>query len=232
MMLRLNFAPKLMLAMGSMVALVSAALFAVTRESLETAWNGMFEARFVSQAQSLTSLQKVRLENIEERCRELAASDTVINAMTSGEDVLPSEVRVSLLERARVVRDSATAFENHQNRRGPSPRGGANAGERPGPGDRPGAARGANPTGGPGSIQSVQRPGVKGASPGLPGPAGALEAGTGSGGSAPRQSTGQEGRKRWQWGRPDFLDIALIEAGPWKQIPIRIPIRHHEPTRL
>ena len=122
-MFRLNFAPRLMLAMLFIVTLVAVSLFAVTRRSLESAWRQIFEARFLSQMESLASLQKARLDSIGERCQELAGSPTVIEAVQSENGVLPEEIHRELLERARVVRDSVSSFESQNAGTGTKPSG-------------------------------------------------------------------------------------------------------------
>ncbi|RYD34694.1 MAG: hypothetical protein EOP86_10340, partial [Verrucomicrobiaceae bacterium] len=110
-MLRLNFAPRLMLAMMLIVTLVAGSIFAVTRGKLETAWSEIIETRFYSQTESLATMQKARLSSIQERCRELAASGTVIRALESGSGELPEEIYRELLAKAWVVQASANSFD-------------------------------------------------------------------------------------------------------------------------
>ncbi len=181
-MFRLNFAPRLMLAMLFIVTLVAVSLFAVTRRSLESAWRQIFEARFLSQMESQASLQKARLDSIGERCQELAGSATVIEAVQSENGVLPEEIHRELLERARVVRDSVSSFESQNSGRGPSrPSGGSPGGAFP-------------DFQGPPSPQQIA----------------ALAEMRGSG-LSPKEGTA-EGRRGFRWGRPDTLDLALMDA--------------------
>ena len=182
-MFRLNFAPRLMLAMLFIVTLVAGSLFAVTRRSLESAWRQIFEARFLSQMESLASLQKARLDSIGERCQELAGSATVIAAVQSGNSILPEEIHRELLERARVVRDSVSSFESQNAGRGSS---------------RPGG-------GGPGGAF----PDFQG--PPSPQQLAAIAEMRGSG-LIPK-AEGPEGPRRGpRWVRPDTLDLALMDA--------------------
>jgi len=195
--LRLNFAPRMMLAMMLIVALVASSIFLATRGTLETAWREVFEARFVSQLDSLASLQKARLDNIQERCRELAATETVIQAVQSGEAALPAAIHTELLERARVVRDSASSFETLNQGRGP--------GRPPGIQDLPLGNPGSTPPGE--STPSPPLPGGTGKAPGEPEPALA---------GLPPGSTNDRpqgpGLDRFRWVRPDSLDLALMDS--------------------
>ncbi|MES2466502.1 MAG: adenylate/guanylate cyclase domain-containing protein [Verrucomicrobiota bacterium] len=182
-MFRLNFAPRLMLAMLFIVTLVAVSLFAVTRRSLESAWRQIFEARFLSQMESLASLQKARLDSIGERCQELAGSATVIEAVQSENGVLPEEIHRELLERARVVRDSVSSFESQNTGRGTS---------------RPGG-------GGPGGAF----PDFQG--PPSPQQMAALAEMRGSG-LIPKEGAPEGPRRGPRWVRPDTLDLALMDA--------------------
>ncbi len=187
-MFRLNFAPRLMLAMLFIVTLVAVSLFAVTRRSLDSAWRQIFEARFLSQMESLASLQKARLDSIGERCQELAGSATVIEAVQSEHGILPEEIHRELLERARVVRDSASSYESQNTGRGPSRAGG----------------------GGPGGV------GPGGAFPDFQGPPSpqqlaAIAEMRGSG-LMPKEGTPPRSRRDFRWVRPDTLDLALMDV--------------------
>ncbi len=190
-MFRLNFAPRLMLAMLFIVTLVSVSLFAVTRRSLESAWRQIFEARFLSQMESLASLQKARLDSIGEHCRELAESATVISAVQSEGGVLPSEIHRELLDRARVVRDSASSFETQNSGRGRNP------------GNRfnPGPENSNRPERPPGDFRAPLPPLDETSRSGKP-----------EGGGPPNARTEEPARRGFPWVRPDTLDLALIDA--------------------
>jgi class 3 adenylate cyclase len=194
-MFRLNFAPRLMLAMLFIVTLVSVSLFAVTRRSLESAWRQIFEARFLSQMESLASLQKARLDSIGEHCRELAESAPVISAVQSDGGALPGEIHRELMERARVVRDSASSFETQNSYRGP-PR-------NPGNGSNPGLENSSRPGRTPGVFRAPVLPldEASRSSPGSP-----------ERGGPPSGRPEEPGRRGFRWVRPDTLDLALIDA--------------------
>lgn len=201
---RLTLTTRLVLAMMLVVTLVSGAILAVTRRSIGDAWTRMFESRFVSQIESMTGMQKLRLQNIQERCAELAKSDTVVRAMRSGDGQIPEATVRELTANARVVRDSIASFEQQ-------------SGAFRGRGRPPGSA-GSRPDGPPGFPNSGApqpadaRPGVPatGAADSSP-PAGTGDAGADRKSDTTTNGAANNGRRRFRIGPPDFIDLALID---------------------
>lgn len=106
-----SFSARLMLAMMLTVTLVTAGVLWLMRQRVETSYLRMFEERFRSQIEMFTGMQSVRLESIRERCRMLARSATVVEALQLGSGELPDIMLRELQAKARVVRDRATAFD-------------------------------------------------------------------------------------------------------------------------
>lgn len=197
-MLRFNFATRLMLAMMLIVTMVSLGIFAVTRRSLDSAWQEVFNARFLSQTASLANMQKARLDSIEARCRELAASETVIKALQSESAVLPDEIRTELTNLARVVQDSAASYEQPDSRPGPQ-----------------GPRRNEPPDNG--SASTTHPDGDRRRNPETPPPTGKppgnlIPASTDAPGSTPPAGSGNRQGRGFSWVRPDSLDLALMDA--------------------
>lgn len=109
--LRLNLTARLMLAMMLVVVIVTSGMLWMMRQRVETSYLRLFEERFRSQIDTFSNLQTVRLESIRQRCRMLAASAAVVEALQLGTGALPDGVVQDLQAKARVVRDSATAFD-------------------------------------------------------------------------------------------------------------------------
>ncbi|RYD38472.1 MAG: HAMP domain-containing protein [Verrucomicrobiaceae bacterium] len=107
----LSFSARLMLAMMLIVTLVTAGALWLMRQRVETSYLRMSEERFRSQIEMFMGMQSVRLESIRERCRMLARSATVVEALQLGSGDLPDGMLRDLKAKARVVRDSATAFD-------------------------------------------------------------------------------------------------------------------------
>lgn len=108
---RLNLTVRLMLAMMLVVVIVTSGILWMMRQRVETSYLRLFEERFRSQIEMFNSLQTVRLERIRERCRMLARSAAVVEALQLGSGELPDSMIADLQNRALVVRDSATAFD-------------------------------------------------------------------------------------------------------------------------
>ena len=120
-MLQLSFTARLMLAMMLTVTIATSGVLWLMRQRVETSYLRLFEERFRSQIDMFNRLQTVRLESIRERCRALAQSATVVQALQLGSGELPVAMLVELQSSARGVRDSATAFEDRVSPAGPAP---------------------------------------------------------------------------------------------------------------
>lgn len=114
---RLNLTARLMLAMMLVVVIVTSGMLWMMRQRVETSYLRLFEERFRSQIEMFNSLQTVRLERIRERCRMLAKSAAVVEALQLGSGELPDSMLADLQTRALVVRDSATAFDDRASTR-------------------------------------------------------------------------------------------------------------------
>ena len=108
----LSFTARLMLAMMLTVTIATSGVLWLMRQRVETSYLRLFEDRFRSQIEMFNSLQTVRLESIRERCRLLANSATVVQALQLGSGDLPDAMLLELQSDARGVRDSASAFED------------------------------------------------------------------------------------------------------------------------
>ena len=80
----LSFTARLMLAMMLTVTIATSGVLWLMRQRVETSYLRLFEERFRSQIEMFNRLQTVRLESIRERCRMLANSVTVVQALQLG----------------------------------------------------------------------------------------------------------------------------------------------------
>ena len=108
---QLSFTARLMLAMMLTVTFATSGVLWLMRGRVETSYLRLFEERFRSQIEMFNGLQTVRLESIRARCRVLANSATVVQALQLGSGDLPDAMLLELQSSARGVRDSAVSFD-------------------------------------------------------------------------------------------------------------------------
>ncbi|MES2709868.1 MAG: adenylate/guanylate cyclase domain-containing protein [Verrucomicrobiota bacterium] len=113
---RSSFTARLMLAMMLTVVIVTSGVLWLMRQRVETSYLRLFEERFRSQIDMFTGMQKVRLESLRQRCRMLAASAAVVEALQLGTGELPDGIRQDLQAKARAVGESAAAFDGRTRR--------------------------------------------------------------------------------------------------------------------
>ncbi len=111
-MLRSSFVTRLMLAMMVTVIIVTCGVLWLMRQRIETSYLRLFEERFRSQNEMFTSMQTMRLRAMRERCRTLAVSAAVVEALQLGSGELPDGILSDLQTRARAVRDSASTYDS------------------------------------------------------------------------------------------------------------------------
>lgn len=181
-MFRFSFTARLTLAMMFTVTIVTAGALWRMRLRVESAYLRLFEERFLSQIESFTAMQTVRLESLRERCRELAESKTVVEALKTGGE-LPDGLLRELQARARVVRASAAAFDDRSPQT-QSPRPPVRGEEEGGRSETAGGPDARPPL--PVSFEPVLNRGER------------------------SERDGRVRRRGWRLGPPDFVDLALV----------------------
>ncbi len=109
---RFSFMARLMLSMMLTVIIVTSGVLWLMRSRVEEAYLRLFEERFRAQIELFTHLQTMRLESLRQRCQTLAVSAAVVEALQFGSGELPDSMLQDLQAKARVIRDSASAFDD------------------------------------------------------------------------------------------------------------------------
>ncbi len=109
---RFSFMARLMLSMMLTVFIVTSGVLWLMSARVEDAYLRLFEERFRAQIEMFTDLQTMRLESLRQRCQTLAVSAAVVEALQFGSGELPDSMLRDLQAKARVIRDSASAFDD------------------------------------------------------------------------------------------------------------------------
>lgn len=107
-----SFMGRVVLAMMLTVVIVTCGVLWLMSARVEGAYLRLFEERFRAQIEIFHNLQTMRLESLRQRCQTLSISAAVVEALQFGSGELPDSMLQDLQAKARVIRDSASVFDD------------------------------------------------------------------------------------------------------------------------